>query len=615
MIKTFKKKQGCVALKLLAAASFLLSVNVLAQSQAPQYTNTGSVPGNDAYVTGPDSDPNNSINGLRILLVDGNSTAGTIKPLTGVDGSPFPLFPGFPNLIGQWREAGISFTRMHDLFGVGDYDLHLDPANAGGDEDLATILFGGDQNGTGPKAAQTTADYVNPKVIFPDPNADPEEASSYNFAPTDINIAAMRAAGTKIMFRVGRSYGLNGLDHPPPAPDFEKWSDKWAAITRHVALHYIKGWDRGMINAIDAWEIWNEPDLGLTLWPGSTEQYYSFYRKMALAIKSVDPDQQVGGPGMAFNSNYFYGSGDAQTNAAGFEEGFLRYLRDNNVPLDFYSWHFYAYLNDTYQYYLLASNQRKLLDNFGFKSTSSFISEWNGSSAWYDIAKTQTVYKAAFVSSAMTYMQDGNVDSAFYYRGDALYDGMFARNRPTPVVAAFHAHSILATTPIRLRASGGNAQGYTVIAGKNAQATMLTVLVTNFVRDPDYESKSVTNALPEAHLVTSLPYDSLRARPFFGFINPTRVHNANSGTLSGAFPSFYYPPYQPISTSVRNGYDLRITNLPWGHRPYTVTRYRIDETHSLTPVDSMPVTRGPLHLQGQAPAPSVDLIVLRVEGQ
>jgi xylan 1,4-beta-xylosidase len=586
-----------------------------AQSQAPQYTTTGSIAGSNAYATGPDADVSNSKNGLRTVTVDAATAIGSIRPLTGVDGSPFPLFPGFPNLIGQWREAGVSFTRMHDLFGVGDYDLHLAPANAGGDQDLATILFGGDQNGTGPLAAQTASDFVNPKVIFPDPSADPEDPRSYNFPPTDINIAAMRAAGTKVMFRVGRSYGLNGLDHPPPAPDFDRWSDKWAEITRHVALHYVKGWDRGMINAIDAWEIWNEPDLGLTLWPGTIDQYYLFYRKIALAIKSVDQNQQVGGPGMAFNSNYFYGSGDAQTNAAGYEEGFLRYLRDNNVPLDFYSWHFYAYLNDTYQYYLLASQQRKLLDSYGFSNTKSFISEWNGSSAWYDIAKTQTIYKAVFVSSAMSYMQDGDVDAAFYYRGDALYDGMFENNQPSPVVATFRAHSILSATPIRLSASGGNSQGYTVLAGKNARATEVTVLITNFVRDPDYESKSITNPPPEAHLITSLPYDSLLARPFFGFENPDRIHNLNTGTLSGAFPSFYYPPYQLISTSTRNGYDLTIRNLPWGYRAYDVSRYRIDATHTLTLVDTMAGTPGALHLQGQAPAPSVDLIVLRVQGR
>ncbi|MDE1180188.1 hypothetical protein [Paraburkholderia sp.] len=594
-------------------AGLLVPSGASSQSQQPQYSHTGDVIPDNSYVHAPDADPANNVNGYRLVTVDASTSTGQIRSLTGVDGSPFPLFPGFPSLIQQWRDAGIDYARMHDLFGVGDYDLHLDPANAGGDSDLATILFGGDQSGTGPEAAQTAANYVNPRVIFPDPNADPENPASYNFAPTDIYIASMRAAGTKIMFRVGRSYGLNGLDHPPPAPDFERWSDRWAAITRHVAMHYVQGWDRGMINAIDAWEIWNEPDLGLTLWPGTSDQYYTFYKKVVLAIKAVDPGQKVGGPGMAFNSNYFYGSGETQTNAAAYEEGFLRYLRDNNLPLDFFSWHFYAYLNDTYQYFLLASQQRKLLNDYGFSQTLSYLSEWNGSSAWYDVAKTQTVYKAAFVSSAMTYMQNGSVDSAFYYRGDALYDGMYAGRRATPVVAAFRAHHLMALTPIRLQATGSNAQGYTALAGRNDAGTTVNVLITNFVRDPDYESEPLATTPREAHLSTALPYDSLLARPFFGFENPTRVNNLNTGTLAGAFPAFYYPPYQPISTSVRNGYDLTLRNMPWGNAPYMITRYRIDATHEdLTMIDRTVGTPGVLHLQVMAPAPSVELVVLQV---
>jgi hypothetical protein len=138
-----------------------------AQSQAPQYTTTGSIAGSNAYATGPDADVSNSKNGLRTVTVDAATAIGSIRPLTGVDGSPFPLFPGFPNLIGQWREAGVSFTRMHDLFGVGDYDLHLAPANAGGDQDLATILFGGDQNGTGPLAAKLHLTLLIRKSSFP----------------------------------------------------------------------------------------------------------------------------------------------------------------------------------------------------------------------------------------------------------------------------------------------------------------------------------------------------------------------------------------------------------------------------------------------------------------
>ena len=46
----------------------------------------------------------------------------------------------------------------------------------------------------------------NASIIFPDSKADPEKPESYNFAPTDRVLAAIRASGAEVYYRIGRSW-------------------------------------------------------------------------------------------------------------------------------------------------------------------------------------------------------------------------------------------------------------------------------------------------------------------------------------------------------------------------------------------------------------------------
>ena len=121
--------------------------------------------------------------------------------------------------------------------------------------------------------------------IFPDWNADPEKPESYHFAASDKFIQAIRESGAEVYYRIGRSFGADYTD----LPDF----DKFAAVVKHIAMHYNQGWANGFHDNIRYWEFWNEPDLPL-FWTETPENFYRLYEKTARALKSVDPALKVG---------------------------------------------------------------------------------------------------------------------------------------------------------------------------------------------------------------------------------------------------------------------------------------------------------------------------------
>jgi len=80
--------------------------------------------------------------------------------------------------------------------------------------------------------------------------------------------------------------------------------DAWAAFARRMAQHY-----RGRIHH---WIIWNEPDVwqaghpGQT-WAGSVEEYAQLLKAAYLAIKEVDPAQQVHLAGLTYFWDWSHG--------------------------------------------------------------------------------------------------------------------------------------------------------------------------------------------------------------------------------------------------------------------------------------------------------------------
>jgi xylan 1,4-beta-xylosidase len=526
---------------------------------------------------------------LRTVTIDAADETGTLRSLQGFDGSAKPLFPGYSDLHKQFDEVGVDFVRMHDFFGIGEIDSDFELGN--GDIYNAESLGHNDSSDT--SAAVIVHDFAAPRVIFPNPDADPNNPASYNFTATDAYVKDIVSSKRKILFRFGRSQGVGGL--------IPKDFAKYAQIARHIAMHYERGWDNGMIGAVGYYEVWNEPDLGPTQWTGTAAQYYEFYTDIARAVKAAVPEAQIGGPVADFPDNI----------TSDYVTGFVEYVATNKVPLDFFAWHYYAESYDPYDYYRLGTSIRTLLDDNGLKSTQQFVTEWsNDPSSTTDTAFTQTTFQAAFVTSAMSYMQDGAIDHAFYFRGDSLYLGMFsAGGAYTPTARAFQALGQLNDTPVRLAATGGDTLGYTILAGRSKGKDEVQVLISNYQYDANYLSE--VHATPaEDALSLTVPANSPKALQYFGG-PPSQVANTNVADDSDGvvIPDGLTP--QTFNYVNNQGYDLTIKNLPWGNAAFTIIRYRIDATHNLDKIDETQGQKGSAHLTAKLPAPSVELVVLR----
>ena len=135
-----------------------------------------------------------------IFEVDFAKTNGTFRPLHGINKGPL-VGGGLIDLTAQHRALGIPFTRLHDCH-------------------------------------WPNPDVVDIHVLFPNFNADPEKPESYDFTLTDEYLAAIRATGAQIVFRLGESIEhtkTKRFVHPPK--DFEKWT----AICLGIIRHYNEG--------------------------------------------------------------------------------------------------------------------------------------------------------------------------------------------------------------------------------------------------------------------------------------------------------------------------------------------------------------------------------------
>jgi xylan 1,4-beta-xylosidase len=116
-----------------------------------------------------------------------------------------------------------------------------------------------------------------------------------------------------------RKFGFYSANVSPPASN-----EAWAAFVKAFVVHLV---ERYGLAAVRAWpfEVWNEANLP-PFWSGTQQQYFDLYKATALAVKSVDPALQVGGPSTA---------------RAQWVPELAAYCAENNAPLDFISTHVY----------------------------------------------------------------------------------------------------------------------------------------------------------------------------------------------------------------------------------------------------------------------------------
>jgi xylan 1,4-beta-xylosidase len=378
-------------------------------------------------------------------------------------------------------------------------------------------------------------------AIFPDMNADTENPKSYSFGPTDRLVESIRSGGAEPLFRIGRSANAGG---EPPAD-----LDKWAQIVRHVVLHYNAGWAKGYRDRIRYWEIWNAPDSKRS-WSGSAADYYRLYDKTARAIQAADPDALVGGPATS-----------KPLIAGDYREKFIDFARLNRLPLDFFSWHFYALdSNDPYVFVTIARQLRTILDAHGFGSAKNVLDEWNADPADED---SDNAAQAAFAASALIYMLRGPIDAQTYRRNAASVRSEVGA--ADAVGSALGAFGALNSTPLLIRSTGGDDAGFAVVAGRSKNNRLIQILISNYQVDSKY-------LRPRNNWDTSLPERRM-------------LQYSNNG-----------------------GYDATVS-LPASGK-YQVRRYRLSDSRNFDLLDER-IESGPsIHLQSALPPPAVELIVI-----
>jgi len=377
-------------------------------------------------------------------------------------------------------------------------------------------------------------------AIFPDMGADVENPKSYDFAPTDRLVASIKAGGAEPLFRIGQS--ANGGAKPPADPD------KWAQIVRHVVLHYNAAWNKGFRYGIRYWEVWNAPDSTL-FWNGTPEEYYVLYAKTARAIQSADAAALVGGPAIS-----------KPLIAGAYRERFMDFVRLNRLPLDFFSWHFYAVdSNDPYLFVTIARQLRIILDARGFGSTKNVLDQWNADPADQDLS---TAARASFAASSLIYMLGGPIDAQTHHRADAA--ARTVGGLGGEVDSALGAFGALKSTPVLIRTDGGDDAGFAVVAGRSKDGRVIQVLISNYQIASKY----------------------LRPRDNWDTTLPER---------------------RALQYSDNGGYDATIS-VPAGK--YLVKRYRIGDSSNLA-LAGQSMEQGPtIRLQATMPPPAVELIVL-----
>ena len=187
---------------------------------------------------------------------------------------------------------------------------------------------------------------------------------------------------------------------------------KWAEICEHIIRHYNEGWANGFYHDIKYWEIWNEPDLdpddstNKRCWSGTEAEYAELYITASKHLKSCFPNLKIGGPASA---------GDE----AWMERFLQRITKVENVPVDFFSWHWYW--TQPSDVSIKATRIRKLLEKYGYGKAESILNEWNYVRDWskefvYSIKQIIGIKGAAFTAACMTICQNNpDVDMLMYY--------------------------------------------------------------------------------------------------------------------------------------------------------------------------------------------------------
>ncbi|MBQ7321624.1 MAG: hypothetical protein IJW99_05970 [Clostridia bacterium] len=323
------------------------------------------------------------------ITIDLSSSVKPMKPMHA-GGQPPVISSAKPTHFHYLTEAGIPYSRLHDVGGS----------------------FGGGK-------------YVDIPNIFRNFDADETDPANYDFDFTDVLITGLIEAGVEPYFRLGITIE-NAVKVKPyfvfPPKDYEKW----ARICEHIIRHYTEGWADGYHYKITYWEIWNEPDNG-QMWNGTPEDYYRLYHVAASHLKSQFPHLKIGGYGSC--GFYAIANGgnpwstkppEADMHWVNYFHGFMRYIKEHNSPIDFFSWHSYAPVKHTR---IMDAWLHEQMVAYGYGDLPTHLNEWDPYAN-----ELGTGHHGAEIAATTIAMQHGHVDLCCIYDmriSDAPYCPLF----------------------------------------------------------------------------------------------------------------------------------------------------------------------------------------------
>ena len=313
---------------------------------------------------------------MASITVDLSKSIKKMKPMHG-GGQPPVVSSAKPTHFHYLTEAGIPYSRLHDVGGS----------------------FGGGK-------------YADIPNLFRNFDADENDPANYDFTFTDVLLEGLVEAGVEPYFRLGITIE-NAVKVKPyfvfPPKDY----DKWARICEHVIRHYTEGWADGYHHKITYWEIWNEPDNS-QMWNGTAEEYYRLYHVAATHLKSKFPHLKFGG----YASCGFYAIADggnpwstkppeADMHWVNYFHGFMKYIKEHNSPIDFFSWHSYAPTKNVAKMDAWLHEQ---LTAYGYPDLPTHLNEWDPYAN-----ELGTGHHAAEIAAMMIAMQHGYTDLCCIY--------------------------------------------------------------------------------------------------------------------------------------------------------------------------------------------------------
>lgn len=204
-------------------------------------------------------------------------------------------------------------------------------ALAQGGEELSTFL-----DSTAPQVQAIKPAYIRIDHIYDGFNIVSKTGGqlTYNWSELDRLVDKITAIGSVPFFSL--SYMPPVISRGDIVDEPKNYAD-WSDLVQRTIEHYSG--EKGLDNVY--YEVWNEPDLFGKWTMGGKKDYKKLYRAASLGATA------------ARNVKSFKLGGPATTGLyRGWVDGFFPYILENNLRLDFFSWHRYdmnldKYIQDT----------------------------------------------------------------------------------------------------------------------------------------------------------------------------------------------------------------------------------------------------------------------------